>query len=233
MRLPIAGRSELDGQVADAAAGIEPPGRDDRAGGTGLQTALAAAAVLARGLRGRQGQIGVERAKEEHRAAVAVEQQRVLAAPAQAGAPGELDLEHRRRVAEYAPAKRSGLFTQPPRQPLETGAHHLVIVAAQRVARDIGALVVGQRGPGAIAPVGIGGRVVHGHHDRAQGAGHQLGRTRPAHAVTGHIIHLAVKARGQPLREPGLGFGQIDVGDASRGKAQLARPARDAPGKIG
>src|SRR5690606_7963567 len=80
----------LDGEVRDAAPRVQPVGRDDRAGGAGVDAAGAAPAVLADRLVGRQREIGVERADEEGRAAAGVEQQRVLAAPPQAGAPGEL-----------------------------------------------------------------------------------------------------------------------------------------------
>ena len=53
----------------------------------------------------RQRQVGVDLAEEEIRAGFAVEQQRVLAAPAEAAALRQLDLHHRRAVGEDAVAE--------------------------------------------------------------------------------------------------------------------------------
>ena len=53
----------------------------------------------------RQVEVDVDLAEEEHRAGVAVEHQRVLAAPALPAARGQLHLQHRRRVGEDAVAE--------------------------------------------------------------------------------------------------------------------------------
>jgi hypothetical protein len=53
----------------------------------------------------RQGQVDVDLAQEEHRAGLAVEHQRVLAAPALPAARRQLGLQHRRRVGESAMAE--------------------------------------------------------------------------------------------------------------------------------
>ena len=91
---------QLDGQVRDAAARVELVRRDDRAGRTRVEAGGAGAAVRADGRRRRQRQVGVELAQEELGAAVARQQQRVLAPPAEPGLRRQRDLEDRRAVGE-------------------------------------------------------------------------------------------------------------------------------------
>ena len=59
------------------------------------------------GARERQREVDEDLAEEEHRAGLALQRQRVLAAPAEAAARGQLDLQHRRRIGEHAVAERA------------------------------------------------------------------------------------------------------------------------------
>jgi hypothetical protein len=107
---------------------------DDRAGRARAEAARAAAAVRAgrlgrhigRRLRiGRQRDVDVDLAEEEQRARVALQQQRVLAAPADAGLLREFDLEHRRRIGEHAVAVCADLALDALRERLQPVAQHL------------------------------------------------------------------------------------------------------------
>jgi hypothetical protein len=40
------------------------------------------------------------------------------------------------------------------------------------------------------------------------------GRSRALQAVAGHVVHLAVKARRQPVLQARLGVREVDRGDA-------------------
>ena len=62
------------------------------------------------GCAGRQRQVDEDLAQEEHRAGLAVQRQRVLAAPADAAACGQFHFEHRRRIGEHARAERADLL---------------------------------------------------------------------------------------------------------------------------
>ena len=84
---------------------------------------------------GGSAQVDEDLAQEEHRAAVALQRQRVLAAPAHAAARGQLHLQHRRRIGEHAVAQRADLLRQPVGQRLQPRAQHLVVVAAARIER--------------------------------------------------------------------------------------------------
>src|SRR6185437_14390257 len=75
---------ELDRQVGNAAARVQLVRRDNGTGGAGGYARAAAAAMRAGRGRDRQRQIGVDLAQKEERAGIARQQQRVLAAPAQA-----------------------------------------------------------------------------------------------------------------------------------------------------
>ena len=125
----------FDGQVGDAAPRIQLVGRDDGLRRTHIDAGAAAAAMGRGRRRGRQRQVDEDLAQEEHRAAVALQRQRVLAAPADAAARGQFHLQHRRRIGEHARAQRADLFGQAVGQRLQPLAQHLVVVAAARIDR--------------------------------------------------------------------------------------------------
>ena len=70
-------------------------------------------------------------------------------------------------------------------------------------------------------------QVVHRHRDDAGGARHQLGRARTLQPVRGHVGHVAVEARGQPLQKPRFGRRQVHAGHADLGESELAAPPAD------
>ena len=83
-----------------------------------------------------QGDVDEDLAEEEHRAGVAIERERVLAAPADAAARRELDLEHRRRIGEDAVAERADRLGELVGEPAQALAQDLVVVAASGVDRQ-------------------------------------------------------------------------------------------------
>jgi len=90
----------LDGQIRDTAARVQTIGSYDRPGRTEIEAARAASAVRRNRFVDRQGPIGEDLAEKEERPFLAVQQERVLAAPAQACALGERHFHHRRRIDE-------------------------------------------------------------------------------------------------------------------------------------
>jgi len=204
----------LDGQVRDAAPRVQPVGCDDGARRAHLDARAAAAAVRGRGLGGRQCQVDEDLAEEEHRAGVALQRQRVLAAPAGAAARGQLHLEHRRRIGEHARAQRADFGGEPVGQLLQPRAQHLVVVAAAGVDRHAGLPGIAQPLPFDRLPARRGGarQVVQPRGDHAERARHQLGRARALQAVALHVVHRTVVALRQPGAQAGLGAAQVDSG---------------------
>ena len=147
-------------------------------------------------------------------------------------------LHHRRRIGEDAMAERTDGVGDAVGQFLQASTHDLVIVAAVRVARHVGPARIVQHGPRRVDPVvvGRGGQVVHAHRDHRDGARHQLGRARAAHAVARHILHRPVVAPVEPVAQAALGLARSRirrivarqrVAVRHVGEAQLARPGPD------
>ena len=160
--------------------------------------ARAGAAVRARGFIDGQRQVGEDLADEEVRAGVARDEIGVFAYPPEPGVARQRLLEHRPRVDEHAVTHRPDALDDVVGQALQGVAQHLVIVAAQRVSRDVAQLRIGQR-LGGIAR--IRRPVVHARRQHAHRARHQLLGARAARAVFGHVAHLAVFARAEPAVE--------------------------------
>src|SRR3546814_10279321 len=95
---------------------------------------------------------------------------------------------------------------------LTLSLHDALPISAQRVARDVGALAVGDRVPGAVVVVAV---IVQPHRDHAQGAGDQLSRARALVAVPGHPFHRAVQAVGEPVAQVLLVLAQLDARDTA------------------
>ncbi len=99
-----------------------------------------------------------------------------------------------------------------------------MIITPQRVAGDIGSVGIGQH------RMRVGRRrrkIVQPRADDADRSGHQFGRPAALGAVRRHIIHLAMKAPIQPFLQARFGRTQVAVGNAHRGKAELAPPLLD------
>ncbi len=179
------------------------------------------------GGRGGQRQVGVDLAEEEVRARVTRQEQRVLAAPAEARLGRERDFEHRRAVGEDAITERPDFRRDAVDETREAGAQHLVVVAPERIPRDVGARRIGERR----LCVRTAGPVVHPRRDDAKRAGHELGGTRARGAVARHVRHVAVTAGGEPALQMLLGLAELGVGDADFLEAELAAPLRDGRGE--
>jgi hypothetical protein len=82
----------------------------------------------------RQWQIGIDFTEKKPRAVLPVQQQGVLAAPAQPGFRGEFHFQHRRAVGEDAKMVFADFRADFFGQALQPVAQHLVIIASQRVA---------------------------------------------------------------------------------------------------
>ena len=136
------------------------------------------------------------------------------------GIAGERLLHHRRRIHERAMAERAELRLEPRRELREPAAQHLVIVAAERVTRDVALAAVGKHA-GSGTGIGRGGR--HAHADDAQRPRHQRAGPAPALPVARHVVHAAVATLREPALEIGLVLGEIDAGDADLVEAELAR----------
>src|SRR5438105_109846 len=128
----------LDGEVGDAATRIELVRPADRLRRTHVDAALAGSASIDFLFVDREGKIAKDLAQEKPRACLSVKQQRVLAAPADAGFLRELHLEHRRRVGEHAMAESANLGFDALAKLLQPAAQDLVIVPAAGIARDVG-----------------------------------------------------------------------------------------------
>ena len=103
----------LDGEIGNAAARLELVRTADRLSRAHVDAALARSATIRLLLVGREGEITINLAEKKPGPGFAIQQQRVLAAPADARLCGELDLEHRRRIGEHAVAERPGLGFDP------------------------------------------------------------------------------------------------------------------------
>ena len=173
-------------------------GADDRAGRAGVDALAAGAAVLVDRRIDRQRQVGVDLAQEKIRARFAVQQQRVLAAPAEARFLRERDFHHRRAVGERAVAERA----RPPRRCDRRGAAAAAASPCDSRARARSAR---RRRASGSASTSLGrarrGRqIIHARRDDAQRAGHQLGRARAPRAVRApyNPCRRASRARATP-----------------------------------
>ncbi|MNN16508.1 hypothetical protein D3C81_1296490 [compost metagenome] len=176
----------------------------------------------------RQRQVGEQFAEEEVAAGLAVQHQGVLADPAEPGLFGDGLFQHRRAVDEGAVAERADGRLHALGQLLQALADQLVVVAAQRVARDVGFL----RGGEDFRHPRIARQVVHAQRNHPQGAGNQLVRAPALAAVGAHVVHLTVIAGLQPaLQVRAVGF-QVETADADLLEAELAPPVLYVLGDI-
>ena len=171
-----------------------------------------------------QSQIGVDLAQEKPRPGIAAEQQRMLAAPADAGSRREFHFHHRCGIGEHAVAERTDRLLDALAQRLETITHQLVVVAPARVFGDIGARAVSQRN----LFIFKGSCVVHAAGNYAQRPGLELGRPRAERRMAGHILHFAMPALPQPFEQPRLRRRQVGIADANRLEPQFESPGLDA-----
>ncbi len=221
----------LDGQVGDAAACIELIGTNEGVRRADIEAGPAAAAVIARRFAfvRRQRQIGVNLAEQEAGPGLAVEQQRVLADPAEPGVARHRTLQRRCTVGEHTVSVRSDLFFDAGAQALEPAAQELVIIAAQCVAGDVGTPAVGKQRPGVVN----GRPAIHPYADDADGPLVQGVRPSSLLGIARHVLHAGMMAGGQPAAQVDQIFVQGQAGNAGIGESEFQRPFADAAGEVG
>ena len=105
-----------------------------------------------------------------------------------------------------------------------------MVIAAQRVARHVGAVTIVQGGPGfSVVLVAV----IHADRDHPHRARQQFIRPCAQRAVARHPLHRAVQALAQPIGQVRLVFAQIDAGHAAALEAVHARDRTDAFGGTG
>ncbi len=159
---------------------------------------------------------------------MAVQQQRVLADPAQPGLHRQSLLQHWRAVDEDPIVVCRDGAADPFRQLGEPLAHQLVVVASQRIARDVGPLRLLE----CLLQRHAGWQVVEPQRDHPQRARQQFGRATAAAAVLGHVGHVAMIAALQPVEQVLFIFRQFDAGDADGLKTEFNAPCLDPGGKL-
>jgi hypothetical protein len=210
---------QFDGQIGNAAPGVELIRCREGRCGADVETAPAGTAMVALGLVGRQLQRGENSAEEEPRAHTARHQVGVLALPAQPGRLSQRLLHDRGGIDEDLDLAAL-LLDQPAPQPLQPLLDHVVIVAALGVDADRGPVRLRQNCQ-RVASGGVGGRVGLGQHDDRTGFGPQsFGAGPPADSV-GHPGHVAMPPLPDPLAQPRARHpDRVRAGDANLGEAE-------------
>ena len=220
----------FDGEIGDAAAGVEPVGRHDGPGGAGRETGAAAAAVVDPRRVWGQDELRVDDPEKKPGAGLPVDQVGVLADPAESRALRERLLQYRGRVDEDPVAEGADGRGDALGQLLQPAAQDLVIVPPQGIARDEG---VGRVRQGRRHGRGRLRQIVEARRDHRAGAGDQFGGAGAARAMAGHIVHVAVVAECQPVGQMGLGGAQVRIRDADLLQAQFPAPVLDRRGQRG
>src|SRR5262245_25347020 len=213
----------LDGEVGDAAPRVHLVGRDDRLGGTGLETARARSAMLALE-RAVRFELAIHQYLGQHepRAQLGREHPRVLADPSQTRALRPRALQNRAGVrVPQAPRSRQACFDLE----LETRqlvAHHAVIVLADRVARHA---------PQTPIELRVARRLVaeRDAHHRAHAGEDQRGVAAPLALPLGREPrHVAVATGGEPCLVAGVRLQRLDARDPDRRETELVGARLDA-----
>ena len=145
----------------------------------------------------------------------------MLADPAQSGVAAERLFQHRSAVHKRPTACPGYRAFDALTQCFQSFTDELVVVAAQRVARDIGPIGIIKAG---LHLRGGFAHVVHADGNRAQRTGLQGSGVGTQPGVACHVRHGAMAAIGQPLLQM-LNIGvQIEAGDADRLETQFAGP---------
>src|SRR6059058_2525395 len=209
-------------QIGDAAPGVHRI-RLQRAGRTGGEAASAGAAVV-RGQRDSvEREVGQELGEEEVRAGRAVEEERVLADPAETGARRPFPLEHRPRVDVRAEAGGGKDVAEPLDQPLEQRAYPVLIVHAEGVRGDASA----QLGPPVARWHGRGAIRIGERHDAAR-PGKRRARVYALCRAPREVAHLTRAAVREPALEKRPPLEGAERRRAGPREPEQTRLARDA-----
>ena len=218
------GTAQLDGQVGNAQACIEPVGRHDGAGRAGIDAGMTVTAVsLCRGI-GRQCQVGVQLAEKKPGSGLLVDQVGVFADPAEPGLLCQCLFQYRCTVGKGAIAELADVRGDPVRQLLQSPAQQLVVVATEGIAGQVGKRGLLQH---RICLACRPRPVVHADGNHTGGARYQVGRAAAPCAVARHVIHVAVVARLQPAEEMRFVFIELNGADSDLLETQCTPPAPD------
>ena len=199
----------FDGEVGDAAGGVEVVGARDGVGGAGGHAGGAFAAVVVLLFVGREGKGGEEFGEEEPGAEGGVDLDGGLAVPAEAGFGGEVAFEDGAGVGVVALGAAHVLEGEV--EVAEFVLDEVVVVVVPGVTGDAvvwgrGILAAGRRRNGlrrdAAATVmvgGVAGVVVEGEGDDGLGAGEDFAGVAAAFEVALEPFHVAGLAVGDPL----------------------------------
>ena len=134
-------------------------------------------------------QIGVHLGKKEPRTCAAVDEVRVFANPAQTGVARQGFLKHRRAVAEAAVVERPNFALNSIGQTLQAVSQQLVVVATERIARNVGKIRLRKDSVGVVRS---GWEVIHAYANDGHRARDQFVRARATDTMSRHPLHLAV-----------------------------------------
>jgi hypothetical protein len=147
-----------------------------------------------------QRDVQEQRPEEEERTQLRIDEQRVLAEPAQPGALREVALEHGTAVHERTAVHVAELCAHPGEQDVELVPHHPMVVGEARIPRHR---------PGRLRAV-----VVKRDHQRTDHPRHRTPRVAPQLGPAFEIRHLAVMAGGEPVVEVLCRLRRAERGDA-------------------
>jgi len=116
-------------------------------------------------------------------------QQGMFAAPTKTRALCQFDLHDRGRIAKNPVTEGSNLLGDSICESLQTCPDHFVIIATERITRDVGPLASIQCLPGGLDPLWIVRGVIGTYHHGPNGPRNQFGWTGTSQAVSLHIIH--------------------------------------------
>jgi len=216
----------LDGQIGDALSRIELIGRGDRAGRTGVDAAAAGAAAVDGRIVGWQIERRDDLPQQQPASDPLVDRAGVLSLPADPGSGGQLLFHHRRRVDACARHSIGTLLANPVRQGVQAFLDDLVIIHAQRVARDAPmpmALVLRHRRQRHV--------IVHRHADHAARPRHVHGWIGPLVEAPRHPRHRPVLSLVQPAPQVIPILRRLGPRDPHQLKPQLARTRLDRAGE--
>ncbi|MNR05656.1 hypothetical protein D3C85_1216990 [compost metagenome] len=149
---------EFDGQVGNAASGIQHIGADEGVGRADVEAGTAPPAVFGgMGRVDRQRQVDEQFGEKKVTAGLAVQDQGIFADPSKPRLFGDGFFQHRGTVDKSAEAERSDLGLNFFRQLLHAFADQLVVIATQGITRDVGFFRLGEH----FCHLRVAGQVIH------------------------------------------------------------------------
>ncbi len=165
-------------------------------------------------------QLGIEQecAQEREATQAAMDEQRVLADPAEPRQTRVVALEKRSRVGDRSALYRGVIPAQPLEQFVELAPDNAMVVDPARIACDLAS----ERVERLVFVILLTINQAH-HHDRANPVEHVAG-VRPGDRVTGQVIHAGGVTAPEPLEKVGIVGRRDRRSDANGIEAQLDGP---------